>query len=507
MSPLALLLLSLPATAATQAGLVICSTERDCAADTAWIAAMGGGGPGEISPLDLSRNATPDTPGAKDDFDQALAALRDAVDNARWTTAIARARDARAALDLWAGPVRTQELFDLYIMGGVAAAALGRDEAYAYDFRQAAAIMDRQRLPTPSMSGEVERIWLDEQRKLQVGGRGTLVLKGAPRGTVWTVDGRTVTEPELSMWPGNHRVSASIPGHIRTWTVDVPVLPGRVSKLAPDTDAYDQAAWVFGALDDAVRTLDAPEEVEDLLVAWADEHEVEEIRLLRVEEATVTPRVAPVVLSEPPADRPDAAAGETADMGDGVPTTYEGEITDRFGAPAEGHVQRLKRLRVVFFDPVTRRFSTEPRASTALQAPPARLFVGAATAWTGIMDRGHLGGDLTVQVPVLRLSWSTLDAEGRVGMVRATEPYNLYRQWSDRGLYHFGLGARWAPTWTVAPFAAAGAELFAPVAVGGRVAAGVQLSVDDWRLAAEGAFVGLDQGIGGSGGLSLTRGF
>lgn len=190
-------------------------------------------------------------------------------------------------------------------------------------------------------------------------------------------------------------------------------------------------------------------------------------------------------------------------MGDGVPTTYEDEVLQRHVAQGEQHVIRHDRLRVVFFDPGTRRFSADPAVATALQVSPERLRLGISGAAVTMMDRFHLGADLSLVVPT-----GPIELEGRLGMVRAETPYNLYEDWVDRSLAHVYLGARWAPDWSLAPFAGLGLDIYAPAAIGGRAGAGLQARVDqDWLFQAEADLGLMDRGLSVAGGLGLARGF
>lgn len=501
--------LSLPVFAAppVQRGLLICPDPTTCATDGAWVETLGDGGRGGFAVLDFEEvitvGAVPDGLPQREAYEEALADARQAIEKGRWLAAQDATSAGIAAVAGWRGPVKTQELFELHFLRGVAATEQGRDASGVYSFRQAAAIADDSDLPHPAVSSAVRQAWLDEQRKLAIAGKGSLELSGGPEGTHWTVNGRSVPAGSVELWPGNHRVTATAPGHVRSWKADVPVLPERTSAIEPDFATYDEAAAVFGALQDAAATLDAPEPVEDLLIAWCIEHEVDELRLMRVEEVVQPILLPPVALSAPPLDRPAAAAGERVNMGDGVPTTFEGEVLERYEAPSEAHVTRLNRLRVVFFDPATRRFSADAMVSTALQAPPERLRLGVRTGGLSMMERSHLGIDLNLVVPI-----GPIELDSRLGLVRADAPYNLYTDWVDRQLYHLYLGARWAPAWTVAPFVGAGVDVFAPAAVGGRAGVGAQARFGrDWLAELELAGGVMDRGPQFGGTLGLLRSF
>ena len=502
-------LLTAPARAEVpaQQGLLLCPDPRTCEEDRSWVQQVGGGGPGGFAVVDFEQGFAPDgvsdSVADREAFQAALADAREAADANHWGNALDAANRGLAALGRWRGAVKTQELFDLYVLRGIAGSELGRDASYAYSFRQALAVADGRKLPAPAMPTATQERWLDEERKLTVGGRGSLLLQGGPAGTRWMIDGSSVESGLHELWPGNHRVTATAPGVVRSWTAEVPVLPDRTSEVAPAISNVDEAAWVLAALQDAVATLDAPDDVKDLLVAWCRVHDIDELRLMKVEEVVQTLPPAPLELSAAPGDRPAAAAGEPVDMGDGVPTTYEGEVLQRYTARGEQHVTRLSRLRLAFFDPDTRRFSADTAVSSALAPSPERLRLGVHTAWVSMMDRQHLGADVQLVVPMGPVA---LDA--RLGVVRADQPYNLYKDWVDRALTHVYVGARWAPSWTVAPFVGVGTDVYAPAALGGRLTVGGQARfARTWLFEVEADGDLLTTGLATSAGLGLAHGF
>lgn len=490
-----------------QRGLLVCVDAASCEQDARWLSSVGGGGPGGFEELDFERviavGAVPDGLADRDVYEAALVEARAAMEKGRWGAVLEATQAGLSAVSRWRGPVKTQELFELYYMRGAAAVELGRDRSQAYSFRQAVAIANGQDLAYPASSNKVQQAWLDEQRKALLAGKGELVLGGGPPGTGWKVNGRSVPAGTVALLPGNHRVSATAPGQVRSWTVEVPVLPDRSSRVEPDFASYEEQAAVYAALVKAVDTLQAAEPLADLLVAWCEAHGAEELRLMRLYEVVEPLPVSPVLLGPEPTDRPAAAAGEAVDMGDGVPTTFEGEVLQRHRAQDEGHVQRATRLRMVFFDPATRRFSADPSVSTALQESPERLRILARAGGMRAMGRSHLGLDLGLLVPV-----GPVRIDGRLGWVRADRPYNLYEDWVDHQLAHLYLGARWSPDWAVAPFVGAGAEVLAPAAFGGRLGAGVDLRfARDWQTELELTAGLLDKGLQVGGGLALGRSF
>lgn len=492
-----------------QIGLLVCDDPGACTADAAWVTSMGGGGRGGFQVVDFggafTTGAIPDGMASQSALRESIEAAATAVGKKQWSAAVTASDQGIKALREWRGPVTNRQLFDLYFLRGVAEFKLGRNKDWSYAFRQAAAIADGLTFPLPEgLDADVTRAWYDEQRKLVVGGKGMIALGGGPAGTEWAVDGRPAQPGSIELWAGLHRVTATSPGRIRTWRADVPVLPSRTSNVEPSFTEADQATWVLDRLNGALDTLDAPDSVKDLLVAFAGVHEVQELRLMRVETVREVVEPATIAMTEAPTDRPAAAAGELDDHGDGIPATYETEVVQRKEADDEArHTKEVNRLRVVFFDPVTRRFSADTRVATALVPAPERLRVGMNGSFVAMMERFHLGGDLSIEVPI-----GPIAAEGRIGLSHANLPYNLYADWVDQELFHAYLGVRYSPRWTLSPYVGLGAELFAPVAFGGRGEVGLEGRFGEGWLAEVSVNGGyLDTGMTYGVGLGVSRGF
>ncbi len=490
-----------------QLGLLLCDDPEQCEMDSAFVESVGGGGIGGFQTIDFGGafdvGGVPDGLSHGRDFRTQLEALETAVESKRWAEAVSAGTRATEALRRWRGTVSTVDLFNVYFLTGVAQVELGRDQGWAYSFREAAAIADGVVPPLPSENQKASRVWLDELRKLAVSGRGTLSVTGAPLGSTLAVDGKEVGNGEVSLLVGNHRVTAVAPGQLRTWKADVPVLPGRISAVIPVFSEVDDLGWTHARLAETFATLDAPDAIKDLLVEWCTVQGVAEARLMRVEADRAQSPAPAIAVTAPPADRPPAAAGEKVNFGDAIPTTYEDAVADRLGAVGEEHISERNRLRVIFFNPRTRRFSVDANSATALRGSPERLRVGLRAQYLGMMSRRHVGGDIALVVPV-----GPIEAEGRLGLVRADEPYNLYPNWVDQQIYHVALGARWAPAWPIAPYAAAAAEVYIPIAVGGHLTGGVQAQfAGKWVAEAELLVGYLDTGTQWGGGFGLARSF
>lgn len=515
MSPLAALLASpalagalaaapgaLPAGVGTVAVLV-CPVDDTCDADAAWTAEVLPDDP--VVPLDLLFER--DNGGWSGGVDT-RAALADAVARAeaaaakeRWPAVEAALADAKAALAAVRGDVNTQTLFTLFFLDGVAAVARGTDRAHEYSFRRAAALADLDGVDIPPHPEAAARAWADERRKLAVGGTGTVTLAG-PADTRWSIDGVPLGNgvTERALLPGNHRLVATRPGSVRSWQAEVPVLAGRSVAVTARFDDTTSSRWLQRQLELSFDTLQGPPALTAVLADWARRHDLDAVRLVRVETGAPAAPAPPPALSRPDPLRPAAADGERVDHGDGIPSTYAEEIV---AVDEAGRVPTAaeRRLRVVWFDPALERFTLDAASVPRADTTPARFRVGLHLGYAGMMAHHHAAADLAGAFRV-----GPVEIEGRLGLVRADAPYNLYAAWVDQQLYHVAVAARWAPEWPVAPFVAAGPELYVPVAVGGRVATGAQVRIERrWLAVAEVHGGWLDRGPGWGIGLGVSR--
>lgn len=458
--------------------VLVCPWDDTCDADAAWVERTQGDAPFVPFELVFERDnggfaAGVDTRAA---LATALAKANDAAAKGHWAAVSSAVEEGKTALAAVRGDVNADSLFTLAFLEGAAARAQGGDKGEEYAFRQAAAIANGQSFDLPPHNADAERAWLDEQRRLVVGGTGTLAL-GAPEGVTWSVDGVALGPGtrDIALLPGNHRAVATLPHTLRSWQAEVPVLPGRTVTIAATFSQGDSARWVQTQVESAFDTLQASPEVTALLSDWATRNHLAALRLLRVEGVGARVADSAAVIGRPDPSRPVAADGERVDHGDGIPATYTEEVIARDDATRDTAVRAPEqRLRVVWFDPALQRFTLDAPVSVARpDTAQPRFRVSLHLGYTGMMDHAHaavdLGGAWRVAGPIA--------IEARLGMVRADAPYNLYPGWVDLQLYHVSVAARWAPPWPVAPFASIGPEIYIPAAVGARVDAGVQIDV------------------------------
>ncbi len=501
-----------PAEGPRAVSLLVCDGPVACAEDATW--AKEAGAHGGLSLVVVDAILELDAGGWADGIDQrarfrgALEDARQSAAKAQWKPVLAAVDGAHEALRRWSGRVSRDELFELAYLEGAASLAQDKDQRWQGAFRQAAAIRDGQPPSVWPVEHEPSRrAFLDELRKLSVGGRGELALTDVPEGARLFIDGEAhpTSVGNLPLLPGTHRVTVEVPGAVRSWKADVPVLAERTSALRIDPEATAQVGWIQDQLVAGFDALALPREVAELLGDWCLKEDVDAVRLVRVEPTRRVVRTPAVGLTSPPSTRPEAAEGERVDFGDGVPATFGEHVVARYRGDRDGHVQDGPvRLRVVWFDPGTGRLLQDPPRQEAVAVEEElRTRAGVHLGYARLLDNAHAVADLSL-VTELGPLW----LDGRAGLARSSEAYLLYPGWTDRQLYHLSLMARWRPDWRLRPYAAAGPEVYLPVAVGLRGAAGVEGAVGSGLMASlelHGALLG----VGSSWGLgaALTRGF
>lgn len=482
-----LLLLSLSLARAGEAALLVCDSPEACEADLAYVESVGAAGGRALSTLDSL--LVQDSDGWADGSDQddrlshALGEAGAAARAGEWRAVAQATAAAEDALRRWPGAVDEATLFSLLVLRGAAELHRGAEGAATLSLQQAAAVVDGRAPPLPLPDPALEAAWSSALRSLAAGGRGTLVLAQVPDGAFLSVDGRRLPpgSVEVALLPGAHRLTARLPGGLRTWAAEVPVLAERESRVLLDLDGLPTAEGAWRALVGAFDSHAAPDPILDLLVDWCERRGLQSLRLLRVEPRDGLRPLPALTIGPAPATRPAAAAGALLDTGDLLPATAEDTILAEHEAKREATLPpRGQRVRLVTFDPALRRFTESPAAEpTAALAPSDRLSAGLSVGYTGMVDRRHGAVDLVIGGPA-----GPITLEGKLGLVRADLPYNLYPDWSDRQLYHLSLGARWS--WVEAdlrPVLGGAVEAFVPVSLGAALSAGAEARFGDWLTA------------------------
>jgi hypothetical protein len=445
--------------------LLLCLEGDGCEDERVWLAERE---PGVIVVLEPMRALDAFAPA---DGGAALAKLLEeaeyAVQDRAWARALQRLDAAEVALGAWPGTVDNATLVRLQVLRGVAESHRHHDGRHAAAFRQAHALAWA---TEPDARGleEADRHALDdERRKLLTSGTGTVAVVGDAR---WWLDGRPVERASVDVPAGLHRLTAVLPGKLRTFVASVPVLPGREVSVTPAWAATDDAAWFMTQLAAAVDTLAADPVALGLLGDWCARHGV--ARLAIAEVGAVVVPVAHGGVSMGPADplRPPMAAGETIPDPDGVPGTWEAEVQSRADAAAGSPPADASwRLREVWFDPTTRRLAGEPGPIRIMDTEDRRRFrLAGRVGWRHGMDREHATLD---GVASWRLEgpWGL---RGEVGAAIADEAYRFTDTWMDERTLHVAVAGSWTGPGAFAPYTLAGAEVEAPTWAGGFIEAG-----------------------------------
>ncbi len=498
-----------PPRGAPRASLLLCSAS-DCEQDAAWVEGLGIVDDEALVLVDLLMELDAGGWAAGIDqrgrFEEGLEAATQAAAEGRWRAVEAACERALEALEAWPGTVPPQVLFDLHWLRGAAQLHRGEDKGHELSFRQAAAMLDGAAPLYPLEDEGAQRTFVEEWRKLKVAGEGELLLGLVPPHTQVWVNGRPLEDEqiELSLAPAEHRITAQQRGGVRSWSATVPVLGGRTSRVVIDLPASSSAAWVTEELGQLFFTLQAPPELEEMLRELCLRFELGQLRLLLVEHSRDRVASGLVELGPPDRLRPEAAEGEVVDHGDGVPSSYEDQLESEHHFRQErssGSSER--RLRVVFYDPVTGHFQADGGTAGALGVGPDRMRLGASMGYARMLARHHVGAELSVALAAGPL-WVDL----RAGAARAEEPYRLYPDWSDRWLYHLALGPGWRrPRGAFRPSATLLAEAWLPVSLGARLELGAALCLDRGLCAGLMGFGGAsDRGASLGAGLRIEQG-
>jgi hypothetical protein len=270
---------------ADEVTLLLCAPASTCAEEARWIDERAAG-PVLLFVEALATAAEDHAVAAerRRRLDEALSRARAEYDAGRWVTADTALSDAEALLLDVPGPIPQQALFDLLFLRG--ATALARDNPQSPGwFAQAAAVAWNRTVALPVADGPVASAYHAAQHALLHAPTGTLALAAPPAGAVWALDGIELgaAAAEVQVFPGPHRLTASIPGKARSWVELVEVRPGaRVpveARFAPDLEAE--------AIAGAIRGVFAGGEVEggavDALSAWITQRGLDAVTLAWVD--------------------------------------------------------------------------------------------------------------------------------------------------------------------------------------------------------------------------------
>ena len=252
------------------------------------------------------------------EFTTDLAHAQDAVQRGQWNEADGALDDAARVLDQWKGSPATSELFTLWYLRGGVAKSLGYSAA-GRDFAEAAAVAWNREVTLPPAPDAWQPSYYDALAGLLKQPTGTIALDAGSPTTTYTLDGVPLGPAPIhvSVFPGQHRLSAHDTTLDQDWRAAVTVTAGRTVPARARFASGSDPAWAAGLLQRAVDEHVIDREIGDLLFAWTTRTGVRTVRLLRLD-----PAPAPT-----------------------VPT----------GAEFPGYT-----VAEVWFDPTSRRFSTSP---------------------------------------------------------------------------------------------------------------------------------------------------
>ena len=270
---------------AEEVTLLVCAPGSSCAEEARWIDERSAGP--VLLLVEALAAAAEDHAEAGERrrrFDEALARARAEFDARRFVTADTALSDAEALLLEVPGTIPQQALFDLLFLRG--ATALSRENPQAPGwFAQAAAVAWNRTVVLPVPEGPVAEAYYAAQHALLHAPTGVLLLAEPPTGAVWAIDGIELgnTTAQVVVFPGPHRLTASIPGKARTWVDLVEVRPGVwvsvQARFPPDVEGE--------AVAEAVRQVFAGGEVDadavDALSAWVTQRGLVAVTLTLVD--------------------------------------------------------------------------------------------------------------------------------------------------------------------------------------------------------------------------------
>lgn len=265
---------------ATRLGLLACHEESDCVEEARWYAdhplaaslptlffAEALADPGDVHARVLETRAT---------FEWAVGEARGRVIAGQPADAALRVADA--ALLACTGVIAQQPLFDLYFLHGAEAQRAGSAEATAW-FSRAAAVAWTQEVKLPVDDWRLVDGWKAGQHAALHARRAKLSLEAPPEGATWAIDGVDLGAGAraIEVFPGPHRLTATIPGRARTFVQMLTVAAGENRLLVASFPPEVNLATVHGAVAAAVVGTPLDPGTRAALDAWATQRGLAEL--------------------------------------------------------------------------------------------------------------------------------------------------------------------------------------------------------------------------------------
>ncbi len=265
---------------ATRLGLLACPEASDCVEEARWYAdhplaaslptlffAEALADPGDVQARALETRAT---------FEWAVAEARDRVRAGK--PAADALRVAEGALIACTGVVAQQVLFDLYFLHGAEALRSGGADSTDW-FTRAAAVAWTQQIVLPVDAWRVVDGWKAGQHAALHARRSKLTLVEAPEGATWAIDGVDLGAGAraIEVFPGPHRLTATIPGRARTFVQLVTLGAGENRSVAAAFPPEVDLSTVHGAVAATVSGTPLDADTRAALEAWASQRGLAEL--------------------------------------------------------------------------------------------------------------------------------------------------------------------------------------------------------------------------------------
>ncbi len=265
---------------ATRLGLLACVEGSDCVEEARWYAdhplaanlptlffTEALADPGDVQARVLETRAT---------FEWAVGEVRDRVRAGKPADAALRVADA--ALLACTGVIAQQALFDLYFLHGAEAQRAGSAESTAW-FARAAAVAWTQDVALPVDDWRLVEGWKAGQHAALHARRSKLTLAEAPEGATWAIDGIDLGAGarEIEVFPGPHRLTASIPGRARTFVQMMTVGAGESRAVSASFPPEVDLSTVHGTVAAAVAGTALDPGTRAALDAWASQRGLAEL--------------------------------------------------------------------------------------------------------------------------------------------------------------------------------------------------------------------------------------
>ena len=252
-------------------------------------------------------------------FSTALEAAKTAYAEQKWAVAEAALDDAEDALHRWQGSPENQAIFELHFMRGAVRQARGPTYGHELSFGQAAAASWNRTVHFPPVAEVSIASYYESLSALISEGVGRVHLDEGLPGTVYALDGVPLGEGpvEVSVFPGEHRVSATQAITGFGWVGQLQVLPRRTATAAARFERVGDVAQVNAELGRAFQSRTLPNPLAVALSEWCARYAVTEVTIVRATPIRARHRESQVDEAAPRCDPladPDSCVPDDCDL-------------------------------------------------------------------------------------------------------------------------------------------------------------------------------------------------